>query len=571
MPSFMKFFIVLVMLSFRPAMAEEHFTEDLNFTTYPHDQYGYSYQALTDGIRLNFTSWLKEDEALDGQMRSSDVHTLTVQLKCSKKVKIKRSATFTMSGTNLTFDIYDRKFNAGRTYLIFNEKDTNCVLKGKVNNTPRSIAIAPFTEHINHLWNNQVLTHGKESFSDLEDGVEAINKRIEILTGKRVSAEKINERNPKMEMDFSQMPKYDFILFSTLQFNHDYVSNIVFRALAEHAKRGTPVVVVGNTRLIGEKEQGLLDWLQKQSPLVKILQYQYRAETKNLGDQFDRIHRVSHVKFLITYSKDKPENSHVIFGGRNNSDRYFFPSFKKFDSPEYTQFDEELLNSWAYFHDLEYYVHSDKLAKRALTLMLTFLKLETPESQMFEDEEGDDIRITLSVPYRNKEMLEKEYISAIDNAKTSIKMLSPYIYFTDGIDQALARAHERGVQVEAITSASLLGDDMTKSLKGIYDKYSNQRKEYITVYSFGAEKEYVMHRKALLVDEKVLMLGSVNLSKRSFFHDVENNLTITNPELIKSFLRIYSKQLSDSEQIVVASKTTLTERIVKWLDQENLL
>ncbi len=571
MSSIKKSLAVFLLLCFKTVVGGEHFSEDLNLTTYPHEQYGYSYQSLTEGVGLSFTNWIDVSQVNQDDGNGRDLSTLTVEMECSKSVTVKRTAMLSLKGKKLKFDVYDRALNGGRVHLVFKEKDTSCTITAKINDVVRKITLSPYTKNINHLWSSNLFNNQDESFSDLEDGVEAINKRIEILTGKRVSTLAINERNPKMALDFSEMPKYDFILFSTLQFNHDYVSNVVFKALAEHAKRGTPVVVVGNTRLIGAKEQGLLDWLQKQSPLIKILQYEYHADTNKFGDHFDRIHRVSHVKLLVTYSKDKPENSHVIFGGRNNSDRYFFPEFKKFDSAEYTQFDEELLNSWAYFHDLEYYVHSDKLAKRALTLMLDFLKLQTPESNMYAGSQSDDIKLTLSVPYKNKDELETEYIALIDKAEKSIKMLSPYIYFTDGIDQALARAHKRGVHIEAITSASLLGDDMTKSLKGIYDKFSNQRKEYINVFSYATEQESVMHRKALLVDEKILMLGSVNLSKRSFFHDVENNMTIKNPAMIKSFMDIYNRQLADSSQIVRAVKTSLTEALVKLLDQENLL
>ncbi|MBY0414558.1 MAG: phosphatidylserine/phosphatidylglycerophosphate/cardiolipin synthase family protein [Bdellovibrionales bacterium] len=571
MLSHLKLFAVILLSLTNVGMSAEHFTENLNLTTYPHKTYGYSYEAEQSGVKLSFSTWKKADSNISEIKAQTQISAMEVKAVCTGEIVVKRSSNTTISGKQLTFNVYDNSLNGGKTYLIFKEKNSSCELTYDDDNVVRKMTLYPYTLNINNLWSSVISANSKESFSNLEDGVDAINKRIEILTGKRVSNDDINARNPKMELDFSVMPKYDFILFTTLQFNNDYVSNIMFKALAEHARRGTPVVVVGNVRLIGDKEQALLDWLQKQSPLIKIINYEYFADTKKLGDKFDRLHRVSHVKVLVTYSKNKPENSHVIFGGRNNSDRYFFPEFQKFDDEQYTQFDKELLNSWAYFHDLEYYVLSDKLAKRILTTMMSYLKFETKESKMYMGSPSDDISFTLSVPFRDQDLLEKEYIDLIDSAQKSIHMLSPYIYYTDKIDQALARAAKRGVYIEAITSASLLGDEMTKSLKGIYDKFSNQRKEYINVYSYVAGKETVMHRKGFLVDEKILMLGSVNLSKRSFYHDIENNLTITNPGIVKSFIEIYNRELKDSEQIVQASKTTLVETLVKLLDQENLL
>ena len=552
---------------FQAAFALEHFAEEINVSTFPNHTYGYSAQVMQDGIDISFntlkTSFTDESQKVDD--------FLFVNVSCDKKVQINRSLSLTLKGKNLSFNIYDHKVNAGKANLVVLEKDTHCDLNFKIQNELKTIKIYPFNSNLKNLWAKNDSNADVEDITNLADGVEAINKRIEILTGSKISNNLIEARDPAMKLDFSKMPKYDFILFTTLQFNNDYVSNIMFKALAAHAKAGTPVVVVGNTRLIGEKEQNLLDWLQAQSPLIKIMKYEYYPDNMSVSGKIDKIHRVSHVKTFLTYSKDHPELNHLIFGGRNNSDRYFFPEFKRLVDPQYTQFDKELLNSWAYFFDLEFYVKSPKMVKVILTPMMKYLKLDSLESQMAESQSSDELKYTISIPYKDNQVLEKEYVAAIDKAHRIIRILSPYIYFTDDIDAAFKRAFDRGVRIEAITSASLIGDDMTKAIKGVYDKFTGQRRHYINTYAYTSAENTVMHRKAMMIDEQILMLGSVNLSKRSFYHDVEDNFTITNKDIIESFLETYNKEIAKSTLIVKDINESFIGSVLEALDQDDML
>lgn len=552
---------------FNATIASEHFAEEINLSVFPNQNYGYTTQAFEDGIDLSYTS-------LESDYSENDVHEiapLTTNIKCDKSVTIKRSMQKTLNGKNLAFQIYDHKSNSGKINLIILEKDTQCEMNFKILDKAKKITIFPFNSLLNQLWTPNTSTIDVEEAINLADGVEAINKRIEMLTGSKVSKNLIEARDPAMPLDFSKMPKYDFILFSTLQFNNDYVSNIMFKALAAHAKKGTPVVVVCNTRLVGAKEQGLLNWLQAQSPLIKIMKYEYFPDQQGINEVINKIHRVSHVKVFLTYSKDHPELNHLIFGGRNNSDRYFFPEFKKLEDPQYTQFDKELFNSWAFFYDLEFYIKSTKMVKTVLTTMMNYLKLDTSNSNMATDNKEDELQFLISIPFKDNHVMEKKYVAAINQATKIIRILSPYIYFTDDIDAALKKAYERGVRIEVITSGSLIGDDMTKSIKGVYDKFSGQRKHYIDTFAYSAESDIVMHRKAMMIDEKLLMLGSVNLSKRSFYHDVEDNFTITNSAIINSFLETYKKELAASEIMVKDARSTLTEGMIHLLNKEDML
>ena len=50
-----------------------------------------------------------------------------------------------------------------------------------------------------------------------------------------------------------------------------------------------------------------------------------------------------------------------------------------------------------------------------------------------------------------------------------------------------------------------------------------------------------MHAKSLLVDEKILYIGSINFSQTSFDQNKELGVLITDPKLINKFFELFQK------------------------------
>jgi cardiolipin synthase len=60
------------------------------------------------------------------------------------------------------------------------------------------------------------------------------------------------------------------------------------------------------------------------------------------------------------------------------------------------------------------------------------------------------------------------------------------------------------------------------------------------------------------VDDEVSFISSVNLNKRSFYHDMENGVIVNDPKFTKEMGQLYKGYLTLSEQL------TETQRFAFW-------
>ena len=125
--------------------------------------------------------------------------------------------------------------------------------------------------------------------------------------------------------------------------------------------------------------------------------------------------------------------------------------------------------------------------------------------------------------YRS-ESLYDELFDIIKEAKSSIKVISPYITapFLDVIgEQALA-----GLDVSIISPSA-----NNKSLLKYYIQY--QQKKY--PFSILMYEKKMSHLKAMLIDDEVLIMGSTNFDFVSYYLEQEYCLVIRGKELIRAF------------------------------------
>lgn len=517
--------------------------------------YRYSGIALTKGIaiKVKLHSRTKSGEGGDALFSCDAPVTLKLRGKKYRGQKIQA--------------ILEKGNKSKLSMTLFLESDTTiCDVKVSLKGLEtQNFHIAPFNELLPQF---EMPEDGTEEGAVLLDsGVKAIQKRLQILTGRDFTDDEILERDPQIPLDISKAPKYDFILFSTLQFNNDFITNVMFRALALHAQRGTPVLIIGNNLMVGKKEQALVDWTLAQSPNIKFLPYTYARETGKLKDRINQLHRVSHIKVFLTYSKDHPERNHIVSGGRNNSDRYFFPEFKPLIGDQYTHFDKELLNKWAFFNDLEFYLRSPSDVIAIIRQMLNFSMIQ--KSSDFTEIQPGNFNFFVSVPYEDNKALEDKYVELINRAQKTIRIFTPYIYLTPRIKEALQAANDREVNVIIVTSQYLIGDAMTAALKRAYDRFVYDNNKYINVFHYVADKVVVLHKKAMLIDEDTLVLGSINLSQRSFIHDTEMAVTIENKQMISDFLEVFHQYKAQSMPFDEKKKESFIRNFARLIKAEH--
>ena len=143
------------------------------------------------------------------------------------------------------------------------------------------------------------------------------------------------------------------------------------------------------------------------------------------------------------------------------------------------------------------------------------------------------------------EEIQHYMLERIKQAKSNIRIVSPYYYPIKEIDEALLDAKRRGVSVEFVTS---LRRDVPayKSLQNsvLFKEYI---KEGIDVYEFTKNH---LHAKAICVDGKYVNMGSFNLDHWSWYNNNEMNVEIANsPDISMQFDRIYYKLKKHSRKV----------------------
>ncbi len=112
------------------------------------------------------------------------------------------------------------------------------------------------------------------------------------------------------------------------------------------------------------------------------------------------------------------------------------------------------------------------------------------------------------------------FIHEVDNAKETIKIISPYLVFPKNLMDAFKRAIKRGVKIEIITTG--IADKKTAYFVSHY--YANELIDNgIVVYRAN---NFFVHGKQYIFDNKNIIIGTSNLDYRALFLHFEYNFLI---------------------------------------------
>ena len=126
-------------------------------------------------------------------------------------------------------------------------------------------------------------------------------------------------------------------------------------------------------------------------------------------------------------------------------------------------------------------------------------------------------------------------IAALDAAKDTIRLVSPYLLPTHTVRQAIIRALDRGVHMEFLFSK--VGDSPMLSY-GNYHFAKRLLKHGAHIYLF---KGKFHHSKIMMIDGQVSMVGSANLNSRSLKWDYEASSFIFSPEVTQELTQIFEQ------------------------------
>jgi len=165
-------------------------------------------------------------------------------------------------------------------------------------------------------------------------------------------------------------------------------------------------------------------------------------------------------------------------------------------------------------------------------------------------------------PHTSNEIMRRFYVSMLDNAKDSVKIINPYFVPTNQVIKALKRCAERGVKMDILISSKydepLTPDVVMYNMKKLIKRGAN-----VWRYRPGFH-----HSKIMMVDGKVCTIGSTNLDSRSLRYDYEANAIIADETTTRELDSLFIEDTRKSDLLTLEewkkSRTTW-QRFRGWL------
>jgi phosphatidylserine/phosphatidylglycerophosphate/cardiolipin synthase-like enzyme len=378
----------------------------------------------------------------------------------------------------------------------------------------------------------------------LPDGLDALNAKIEALTGSTVSPEALLAGDPTMPLDWSNAPDLDLIYVNYLNLNADFSGYLIARMLAWHAARGTIVRLLTSGVMLTDTDRALFEGLAARYPTVQLQPYRFPpAAADGVEGQLGRLHRVSHVKLFGTVARD-PGRSRVMIGGRNAHEGYFFDEPRDLSAfPYLHQYDPEqtkLTGGFTAYEDFEIEFRSDAATRAVMGHMAALWhrdhdtqSLRPPVSQAVTSTgrvEGQ-FRHFISVPFADGMAQVGYYTQLIDAARHRIRIASPYLNLPPELDEALHRAQARGVLVDVVTTVRVR-EATDFMVTGLNRAFANDFGAWVNFIDYDPYPR-LLHTKLIVIDDRLVVIASTNLNMRSFAHDLENGLMIMDREVAR--------------------------------------
>lgn len=135
------------------------------------------------------------------------------------------------------------------------------------------------------------------------------------------------------------------------------------------------------------------------------------------------------------------------------------------------------------------------------------------------------------------------YVTLLDNAQHSVKLVNPYFVPTHRVRSALKRAVDRGVDVQILLSAK---SDIPLTPEAAHYVGNNLMKRGARVWLFEGGFH---HTKLMIVDDCVATVGSSNLDARSLRCDFEVNTLVLSVPHAQQLVELFEDQKQSAVEI----------------------
>lgn len=161
-----------------------------------------------------------------------------------------------------------------------------------------------------------------------------------------------------------------------------------------------------------------------------------------------------------------------------------------------------------------------------------------------QSKKGDaEIAVIDRWPTRNAEQMRYVYANAINAAKDSVQLISPYFVPTKRVRKAIEKALKDSVKVEIMVSTK---SDIPFTPEVTHYVAYKLMKKGADVYMYDGGFN---HSKVMAVDGKLSTIGSTNLNSRSLCYDYESNLFILSNEDANELLQYFNQDKKESHRL----------------------
>ena len=137
---------------------------------------------------------------------------------------------------------------------------------------------------------------------------------------------------------------------------------------------------------------------------------------------------------------------------------------------------------------------------------------------------------------KSSDAIRDLFVTMIDNARSSVKLINPYFVPTHRVRRALKRAVDRGVDVEIMLSAK---SDIPLTPEATHYVGNNLMKRGARVWLYEGGFH---HTKLMIVDDEVCTVGSSNMDARSLRCDYEVNTLLLSRRLTGEMVELFEAQ-----------------------------
>ena len=125
---------------------------------------------------------------------------------------------------------------------------------------------------------------------------------------------------------------------------------------------------------------------------------------------------------------------------------------------------------------------------------------------------------------------DEKLMGLINQAQQSIRFMI-FSFTHDGIGQAIREKAKAGVEVQGVFE--------TRGSETEYSEFGRMKSQGLDVIQDG--NPYTLHHKVVIIDDRIVALGSFNFSANATESNDENLIIIHNPEITQQFLAEFNR------------------------------